>query len=66
MDENARAALLISQSIAAMITAMGMAAENQRAKSEGMLPAYGENHFAALPNGFGIDFNSATNLLQGR
>lgn len=65
MNENQRAALLISQSIAAIIEAMGMQAENEQRKTHGYSMAYTMEDFVALNERFGLYHNQALSLLQG-
>jgi hypothetical protein len=64
MSENNDAALLISQSVAAMITAMGMYAENQDRLSKGHTIAYGEEAFNDVISGHQLHWNQALGLLR--
>jgi hypothetical protein len=66
MDEQARAALLIANAAAAMIEAMGLAAENQKRIHIGEAPVYHSGHFLSLIDNYGIDHNAAISTLQGR
>ena len=65
MDEVQRAAYLLSQSVAAMIEAMGMAAENQyRICHDGTL-VYDDKAFLDLIDRYGLDSNAAMLGLRG-
>ena len=63
--EFSRAAYVISQSAAAIIDALGMAAENQKRQAEGKSPAYGESEFYNLAIKYGLDHNSVITGLKG-
>jgi len=58
-------AFLISQSVAAMITAMGMQAENKQREALGESMAYTEKQFCEVIDEHGIGFNTAWTILRG-
>jgi hypothetical protein len=64
MNENQRAAYLISQSAAAMIEAMGMQAENTQREHRGESLAYVEDDFQRVILKYGIGTNSAISYLR--
>ena len=64
MDEQQRAAFLISQSVAALIEAMGMHAENMQRKHLGHSMAYTEDSFLRLIERSGVGHNAALNALS--
>lgn len=66
MNENQRAALLISQSITLMVQAMGMHAENMNRQHRGEAVAYVQEHFEKLVNDSGVHWNGAMTMLQGQ
>jgi hypothetical protein len=60
-----RAAFLISQSVCALIEAMGMQAENLRRHHGGESMGYTESAFEDLLLKWGIHHNAALNTLNG-
>jgi hypothetical protein len=48
MNEASRAAIVVAQANCALITAMGLQAENQISLAKGEVPAFGERQFRAL------------------
>ena len=58
-----QAAFVMARSACAMITAMGMAAENDQRKALGQSMAYQDTDFQALIDQFGISHNAALNSL---
>ena len=54
---------LISQSVCAMITAMGMQAENKQREIQQESPAYVEDDFQHVINDHQIGYNDALRLL---
>jgi hypothetical protein len=60
------AAYVISQSVCAMIEAMGMQAENQQRIHRGESVAYMEDSFNSLCEKYGIHHNAVCTVLQGR
>ena len=64
MDEQQRAAFLISQSVAALIEAMGMHAENMQREQLGHSMAYTEDSFLRLIERSGVGHNAALNALS--
>ena len=66
MTAEERAAFIISQSVVAMIEAMGMVAENDVRKHRGEAMAYDEYSFQQLIERSGIHHNAAVNFLQER
>lgn len=64
MDDEKTAAFVISQSVCAMITAMGMQAENQAQKILGMSPVYGEGAFQQVILNHGIGHNDVLTTLH--
>ena len=65
MNEEARAALLNSQTACALIEAQGMTAENNQREHRGKSPAYGESDFSRLIEKYGIDFSAAISMIRG-
>ena len=65
MDEQQKAAYIMSQSSCAMIEAMGMQAENQMCKLKGESLAYGEKQFNDIILRYGIDHNSVVSFFRG-
>lgn len=59
------AAYVISQSVAALIEAMGMHAENQHRLSLNESVAYGEEAFNSLIEASGIYHNNVVTILNG-
>jgi len=57
-------AFLISQSVAAMIKAMGMQAENKQREALGESMAYTEEQFCELIDEYGISHNAALIILR--
>jgi len=57
-------AFLISQSVCAMIKALGMHAENEQRKHRGKSMAYVEEHFIELIDEHGIGHNDAITTLS--
>ena len=64
MDEQQRAAFLISQSVAALIETMGMHAENMQREQLGHSMAYTEDSFLLLIERSGVGHNAALNALS--
>lgn len=64
MNEMERAAFLISQSICALIEAMGMQAENLQRSHRGESLAYTELAFENLLHKWAIHHNAALNTLN--
>jgi hypothetical protein len=58
------AAYLNSQVACAMIEAMGMQAENEQRKANGLSMAYVEKDFIALIDRYGLGTNSVISLLN--
>ena len=65
MDETQRSAFLQSQSVCALIEALGMAAENQQAAWLKQPIYHGEGAFKALIEKYGIHHNAALSTLHG-
>jgi hypothetical protein len=65
MNENQRAAMLFSQSVSAMIEAMGMVAENEQRKVCGQSMVYTEDSFQELILRSGVGCNDARKTLMG-
>lgn len=63
MDEQARAAYLQSQSVCALIEAMGMFTQNTRYHETGVF--YRRADFLALFEKYGIHHNGALSTLRG-
>ncbi len=59
-----KAAFIISQSVCAMIEAMGMQAENEQHKHFGHSMAYTAEAFVNLQALYGIEHNSVIRLLS--
>jgi hypothetical protein len=66
MNEEQRAAFLISQSVCAMIEAMGMQAENMQREREEYLMAFGSLSFNSLIEKYGLGHNAAITTLRGQ
>lgn len=66
MNEEQRAAFLISQSAAAMIEALGMVAANQERTANGYTIAHDEAAFQNVIARHGIGHNDALNGLHGQ
>lgn len=64
MEENSRVAYIISQSVAAMITAMGMQAENKQREHLGQSVAYQEDSFQKVIIEHGIRTNDVISYLR--
>lgn len=64
MGETRNSALLISQSVCAMIEAMGMQAENKQREALGQSMAYAEKDFQAIIERSVIGWNAAITLLN--
>lgn len=60
------AAYLNSQVACAMIEAMGMQAENEQRKANGLSIAYVEKDFVALIDKYGLGHNSVITLLNNQ
>lgn len=58
-----RAAYVFSQSVAGLIEAMGMVAENKQREVEGFPPTYTQKEFLALLDAYGLHHNSVTKML---
>lgn len=58
MTPEQKAAYVISQSVCAMVEAMGMQAENQQRTNRGLSIAYGEEAFAAVLEKYGVHHNA--------
>ena len=65
MDENARAAFIVSQSAAAMVEALGMMSENLQRVHRGDSIAYAELAFMEVISRNGIGWNQAMEYLRG-
>jgi len=65
MEENARAAYIISQSAVAIIRALGMQAENKQREHLGKSMAYQEDAFLKIIDEGGIGANSSLFFLRG-
>lgn len=63
MTPEQNAAYIMAQASAALITAMGMMAENQQRAVLGQSMAYQDTDFQALIDQFGISHNAALNSL---
>lgn len=63
MTPEQQAAFIMAQAAAAMITAMGMAAENKQREIRGDSPAYVGHHFDDLIGQFGIGHNDALRTM---
>jgi len=61
---NRQVAFLISQSVCALITAMGMQAENKQREVLGQSMAYTEENFQEVIQEHGISWNDAHKLLE--
>jgi hypothetical protein len=66
MTPEQSAALLFSQSACAIVEALGAFSENMQRIHIGESIAYNSNTFDDIINRYGIGFNSAVALLQGR
>ena len=64
MNENENAAFIFSQAACALITAMGMMAENVQRERNGYSPAYGKNAFEAVIDEYGIGHNATLTKLR--
>ena len=64
MDDNAKVTLLISQSVCAMIEAMGMVADNQQRLHRGEPLAWDKESFDRLPLTYGIHWNAAIGMMR--
>ena len=64
MSDSENAAYVFSQSVCAMVEAMGMAAENQQREHRGESIAYDEDAFAAIINKYGIHHNAVVGKLS--
>jgi len=62
--EQKQAAYLISQSVCAMIKAMGMTAENQYRTQRGETIAYNDKSFFDLIEEYGIHHNGAMAIIE--
>jgi len=65
VNENQQAAFIMSQSACALITAMGMQADNQRAAHEGEPPKYIGAAFDELIDSHGIGYNAVLGFWRG-
>lgn len=63
MTPEQQAAYVISQSVSALIEAMGMTAENRHRLSVGNSVAYGEEAFQAVIERYGIQHNAILSLF---
>lgn len=66
MNEEQRAAFQQSQAACAMIEALGMLADNQRAALNGETPPYHKGNFDDLIDRYGIGHNAAVSWLTGQ
>ena len=64
MNENEKAAYVMSQSMAALIEAMGMQAENAYKLRKGQTPPYGFSDFNELIMRYGIGCNDVIAFFQ--
>ena len=64
MDKEARVAYIISQAASAMITAMGMQAENEQRKHLDQSMAYQEDAFLKVIRDHGIGCNDVVAYLR--
>lgn len=62
MTEEQKAAYVISQSVCAMVEAMGMAARNLKC---GNAPLYDDADFAAISEKYGIHHNTVLGVFHG-
>ena len=65
MNENQQAAFIMSQSACALIKAMGMQADNQRAAHDGEPPEYIGRAFNELIEEHGIGCNAVIGFWRG-
>ena len=65
MNENQRAALLMSQSIACLVEAMGMFSTNMQRAQHNQSMAYEDDAFIQLAESHGIGYNQAILTLRG-
>mgnify|MGYP001568523686 CR=1 FL=1 len=66
MDEQQRAALLFSQSVCALLKGFGYISENIQRVLNRQSIAFGTEDFNSLLRQYGIEYNDALTLLQGR
>ena len=64
MNEDQDAAYIVSQSVCALIEAMGMTAENNQRIHRGQSMAYTEEAFTALIERYGIHHNSVIGFYR--
>jgi len=57
-------AYILSQSVCALIEAMGMAAENKQREIQGDSPAFSKEHFDNLINQYGIHHSGVVSTLN--
>ena len=65
MNEIQQAAYVIAQAACAMCEVEAMKADNERCRQQGVSDAYGESHFMALQDKYGIHHNAVITLFQG-
>ena len=64
MEKEERVAYIISQSVCAMVTAMGMQAENEQRKVLDQSMAYGDEAFEKVLDDFGVHHNNVIEYLR--
>lgn len=64
MTSEQKAVYVYAQTTAALITAMGMLAENTERERNGQAPAYPVESFFDLPQEYGLDHNSLYSYLK--
>lgn len=64
MTNEQRAAYIISQSVAALIEALGMVAANKERELHGNPPAYGEEYFYSLERKYCIGTNDVLSFMK--
>lgn len=65
MNKEEKAAFINSQSVCAMIEAMGMQAENKQREVLGNSMAYSDEDFFNLINRYGISHNDVVGFMRG-
>ena len=58
-----QAVIILSQSVAALIEAMGMVAENKQREVSGESPAYGEQQFMQVIKKYDLDYHTICKSL---
>lgn len=66
MDDTQRAMLLFSQSVCALVDALGKMSENMARQHRGEAMAYPDSAFYDVITRYGIHWNQAIATLQGR